>query len=61
MMPTSTTNGVTNMKQFTLIGYPTLIFNVAKRYDYFGIDTVKGVSIDGKKQTVARVADVVAA
>lgn len=49
------------MKQFTLIGYPTLIFNVAKRYDYFGIDTVKGVSIDGKKQTVARVADVVAA
>jgi len=46
------------MKQFTLIGYPTLIFNVVWRGEYAGIDCVKGVTLDGKRQTLARVADV---
>lgn len=47
-----------DMKQFTLIGYPTLIFNVVWRGEYAGIDCVKGVTLDGKRQTLARVADV---
>ena len=45
--------------KFTLIGYPTLIFKVVKRYQAAGfIPSVVGHTLDGKRQTVARVADV---
>jgi hypothetical protein len=47
------------MSHFTLIGYPTLIFRVVRFYDAAGfIPSVVGVTLDGKRQTVARIADV---
>ena len=45
-------------KQFKLIGR-TMTFNLVRRFDYFGIDCVKGITTDGKLQTTARVADIV--
>ena len=49
---------VKEMARFTLIGYPTLIFTTVWRGSYFDIDCVKGITLDGKRQTFARVADV---
>lgn len=46
------------MEHFTLIGYPTLAFETVWRGKYAGIDCVKGVSLDRRRQTLARVADV---
>ena len=46
------------MNHFTLIGYPTLVFKITWRGNYFDIDCVKGVTLDGKRKTFARVADV---
>lgn len=44
---------------FTLIGYPTLIFKTVKVYKAAGfIPSVVGISLDGTKQTVARIEDV---
>lgn len=49
------------MDRFTLIGYPTLVFNVVRRYSIgsgrYAIKCVIGHSADGRR-TVARVADV---
>lgn len=45
------------MEYFTLIGRPTLVFEVAARGNYAGIDCVKGVTLDRKRQTLARVVD----
>ncbi len=44
---------------FALISRPSLPFRVVRRFDYFGVACVKGVTLDGKRQTVARVVDVV--
>lgn len=45
---------------FTLIGRPTLTFRVVRRYDAGGfIPSVVGVSLDGTRQTTARIADCV--
>jgi len=45
---------------FTLISTPKLIFKAVRFYDAAGfIPSVVGVTLDGKRQTVARVADVV--
>lgn len=47
------------MEKFTLIGYPTLIFRVIKRYNAAGfIPSVVGVSECGTKKTTARIVDV---
>lgn len=50
------------MNRFTLIGYPTLVFSVVKRYKIgtgrYAIKCVIGHSADGRR-TVAREADVV--
>lgn len=50
------------MDHFTLIGYPTLVFRVVRRYaignDRHAIKCVIGHSDDGRR-TVAREADVV--
>ena len=50
----------TDMTHFTLIGYPTLIFKVVREFTMLAgtVPCVKGVTLDGKRQTVARVADV---
>ena len=49
-----------NDATFSLIGRPTVIFQVVKRYDAAGfIPSVVGVTLDGTKQTVAREADVI--
>lgn len=49
------------MTHFTLISRPTLIFRVVQTYFAAGfIPSVVGHTLDGKRQTVARVADVVA-
>ncbi len=48
------------MTHFALIGRPTLIFRVVRSYLAAGfIPSVVGHTLDGKRQTVARVADVV--
>lgn len=48
------------MTQFTLISRPTLVFKVVKKYLASGfIPSVKGVSVCGRFQTYARIADVV--
>jgi len=47
------------MQTFTLISRPSLPFRLVRRFDYFGIACVYGVTLDGKRQTTARVADVV--
>jgi hypothetical protein len=46
------------MKTFRLIGRTT-VFRLVKRSAYSGIDCVLGHTLDGKFQTVARVADIV--
>lgn len=46
---------------FALLAQPTLIFRVVKAYDAAGfIPSLVGVTLDGKRQTAARVADVCA-
>lgn len=51
------------MDTFTLIGRPTLVFQVVRRYSIGnGRDAIRcvvGVTLDGRWRTVARVADVV--
>jgi hypothetical protein len=45
---------------FTLIGYPTLVFIVVRRFNAAGhIKSVHGRTLDGKRETKAREADVV--
>ena len=44
---------------FTLIGRVGPTFRIIRRWDYFGIPCVKGISLCGRWQTVARVVDVV--
>lgn len=47
------------MTHFTLISRPTLVFAVARTFLAAGfIPSVVGITLDGKRQTVARVADV---
>jgi len=48
------------MTHFTLIGRPTMIFKVVREFNMLGgtLPCVKGVTLDGKRQTVARVVDV---
>ena len=47
------------MTHFVLIGRPTLIFKVVKFYLAAGfIPAVKGITLDGKHETCARVDDV---
>lgn len=44
---------------FALLAQPTLIFRTVKAYDAAGfIPSLVGVTLDGKRQTTARVADV---
>lgn len=43
---------------FRLLGR-ALDFRTVRRFDYFGIPCVYGITLDGKWQTTARVADVV--
>lgn len=46
-------------KTFTLTGRPTLFFRVLREYVAAGcIPCVIGVTLDGKRQTFARLADV---
>ena len=46
------------MEQFKLIGRAT-VFNLVKEYKAAGfIPSVKGITVDGKFETCARVADV---
>ena len=47
------------MRKFRLIGRSGPIFELVWEWDYFGIPCVKGVSEDGRLQTVARTVDVV--
>lgn len=47
------------METFTLIGRVGPVFRVVRRWSYFGIPCVKGVTLDGRYQTTARVVDVV--
>jgi hypothetical protein len=44
---------------FTLIGSPKLVFRIVWRGSIGGIDCVRGVALNGKFQTLKRVADVV--
>jgi hypothetical protein len=44
---------------FTLIGRPKLVFRIVWRGSIGGIDCVRGVALNGKFQTLKRVADVV--
>jgi hypothetical protein len=45
---------------FTLIGFPTLVFSVMRRFMMAeDIPCVHGLTLDAKHQTTARVADVV--
>jgi hypothetical protein len=47
------------MNYFTLIGYPTLVFRIERRFiNVVGSMCVHGITLDGKRQTVARVLDV---
>ena len=46
------------MKYFKLIGR-TVVFETVRQYEYFGIQCIKGRTLDGRYETVARVADVV--
>jgi hypothetical protein len=44
---------------FTLIGSPKLVFRLVWRGSIGGIDCVRGVALNGKFQSLRRVADVV--
>ena len=48
-----------HMPAFTLLGRPTLVFRLVREFDNAaGIRCVYGVTLDGTRQTVAGVADV---
>ena len=44
---------------FTLIGRPKIIFRVVWHGNIAGVDCVRGVALNGKFQTLARLAEVV--
>jgi hypothetical protein len=44
---------------FTLIGRPELVFRIVWRGSINGIDCVRGVTLNGKFQTMTRLAEVV--
>ena len=44
---------------FTLIGRPKLVFRVVWRGSIAGLDCVRGVSLNGKFQTLTRLAEFV--
>jgi hypothetical protein len=44
---------------FTRIGRPKLVFRVVWRGSISGVDCVRGVALNGKFQTLARLAEVV--
>ena len=46
-------------QSFTLVGCPKLVFRVVWRGSIGGIDCIRGVTLNGKFQTLRRVADVV--
>jgi hypothetical protein len=46
-------------QSFTLVGRPKLVFRVVWRGSIAGIDCIRGVTLDGKFQTLRRAADVV--
>jgi hypothetical protein len=46
-------------ESFILIGCPKLVFRVVWRGSIGGIDCIRGVTLNGKFQTLRRVADVV--
>jgi hypothetical protein len=46
-------------QSFTLVGCPKLVFRVVWRGSIAGIDCIRGVALNGKFQTLRRVADVV--
>lgn len=46
-------------QSFTLVGCPKLVFRVVWRGSIGGIDCIRGVTLNGKFQTLSRVADVV--
>lgn len=46
-------------QSFTLVGRPKLVFRVVWRGSIGGIDCIRGVTLNGKFQTLSRVADVV--
>ena len=43
---------------FTLIGRPKMKFRTAGAVEYYGIECVRGITLDGKRETLARIADV---
>ena len=46
-------------QSFTLVGRPKLVFRVVWHGSIAGIDCIRGVTLNGKFQTLRRVADVI--
>lgn len=43
---------------FTLIGRPKMKFRTVWRGQYYEIECVRGITLDGKRETLSRIADV---